>query len=287
MKILITGAGGQLAREFQRVLPAAGHGVLAPSEETLDITDEAAVRNVIDDYRPELVLNCAAYNNVDKAEKEGSEAAYLVNAAGPKNLAIACRECGALLVHYGSDYVFDGRKEDFYTEEDATAPINRYGETKRAGELLVADEAGQYLIFRLSWVFGDGTQNFLHKLAEWAGKNRLLRIVSDQISVPTYTEDIAKVTMLAVERGLRGLYHLTNSGYASRYEVARYFLEKIGAGNIVLPVTSDLFPSPAKRPYFSAMSNLKLSHELKHEIPDWRDAVDRYLKKNRVSIKGG
>jgi len=287
VKILITGAGGQLAQEFQRVLPGAGHDVLAPSEESLDISNDAAVRSVLKSHRPELVLNCAAYNNVDKAEKEDSGAAYRVNALGPKNLAYACRERGALLVHYGTDYVFDGRKEGFYTEDDVTAPINRYGETKREGELFVMSEAEKYLLFRLSWVFGEGKQNFLYKLAEWARKNPVLKIVSDQVSVPTYTEDIVRITMLAVEKQLRGLYHLTNGGYASRYEVARFFLEKIGANIIVLPVTSDLFPSPAKRPYFSAMSSARLSAALGCEIPVWKDAVERYAQKNQFAIKGG
>ncbi len=287
MKILIAGASGQLAHEFIKVLPSAGHEVVAPSEESLDITDEAVVRSVINSQHPDIVLNCAAYNHVDSAEKEGFEVAYGVNALGPKNLAAACRQCSALFVHYSTDYVFDGRKEGFYTEEDATAPINRYGETKREGELFVMREGGRYLIFRLSWVFGDGSQNFLCKLAEWAGKNRVLRRVCDQVSVPTYTTDIVVATMLAVDRGLNGLYHLTNSGYASRYEVARYFLEKIGADNIVLPVTSSLFPSQAKRPYFSAMSNTRLASGLRHIIPDWKNAIDRYLGKNGRSIKGG
>jgi dTDP-4-dehydrorhamnose reductase len=138
--------------------------------------------------------------------------------------------------------------------------------------------APQYLIFRLSWVFGKGRQNFLYKLSEWAGKNPVLKVVSDQVSVPTYTEDIVATTMLAIERGARGLYHLTNSGYASRYEVARYFLEKTGANNIILPVTSDRFPSPAKRPYFSAMSTGRLSAELGCSIPDWKNAIDRYVQ---------
>jgi dTDP-4-dehydrorhamnose reductase len=287
VKILITGAGGQLAQEFQRVLPGAGHDVLAPSEESLDISNIAAVRSALKSHRPDLVLNCAAYNNVDKAEKEDSGVAYRVNALGPKNLALASRENGALLVHYGTDYVFDGRKEGFYTEDDVTAPINRYGETKREGELFVMSEAEKYLLFRLSWVFGEGKQNFLYKLAEWARKNPVLKIVSDQVSVPTYTEDIVRVTMLAIEKQLIGLYNLTNGGYASRYEVARYFLKKIGANNIVLPVTTDLFPTPAKRPYFSAMSNAKITSELKYEIPDWENAVDRYLKKNPCKIRGG
>jgi dTDP-4-dehydrorhamnose reductase len=287
VKILIAGASGQLAQEFQRVLPVLGHDVNAPSEESLDISNSAVVKDVLETHRADVVLNCAAYNNVDKAEKEDYDTAYRVNALGPKNLALACRESGALLVHYSTDYVFDGRKEDFYTEDDMPSPINCYGETKRAGELFVINEAKQYLLFRLSWVFGDGKQNFLYKLAEWARENPVLKIVSDQVSVPTYTEDIVRVTMLAIEKQLIGLYNLTNGGYASRYEVARYFLKKIGANNIVLPVTTDLFPAPAKRPYFSAMSNAKITSELKYEIPDWENAVDRYLKKNACKIRGG
>lgn len=284
MKILITGASGQLAREFQQLLPFSGHTVNAPSEESLDITDPASVRSAIGDLHPDAVINCAAYNNVDKAETD-HETAYRVNALGPENLAVICREFNALFVHYSSDYVFDGRKEGFYTETDEANPINSYGETKRAGEIRVMNTADQYLLFRLSWVFGKGQQNFLYKLAEWAGKKKVLKIVSDQVSVPTYTEDIAAITMLAIERKLRGLYHLTNSGYASRYEVARYFLEKTGLETLVLPVTSDQFPSPARRPYFSAMSNGRLSAELECKIPVWEDAIDRYIQSIRGDIK--
>lgn len=277
MKALITGAMGQLAQEFQRTLPLSGHTVQVPSERSLDITDLSSIRSALSDLHPDVVINCAAYNNVDKAETD-FETAYGVNAIGPENLAASCREFKALFVHYSSDYVFDGGKEGFYTEADETNPINKYGETKRSGEIRVMNAAPQYLIFRLSWVFGKGRQNFLYKLSEWAGKNPVLKVVSDQVSVPTYTEDIVATTMLAIERGARGLYHLTNSGYASRYEVARYFLEKTGANNIILPVTSDRFPSPAKRPYFSAMSTGRLSAELGCSIPDWKNAIDRYVQ---------
>ena len=286
MKILIAGAGGQLAQEFQRVLPTSGYDVAAPTEESFNIAEAASVRDVLDAVRPDIVLNCAAYNNVDRAEIDDYDTAYRVNALGPKNLALACREIGALLVHYSTDYVFDGLKEGLYTEDDLPNPINRYGETKREGELFVSSEAGQYLLFRLSWVYGDGKQNFLYKLAEWATKNPVLKIVSDQISVPTYTEDIVRVTLTAIKKGVRGLYHLTNESYAARYEVARYFLEKIGADNLVLPVTTDLFPSPAKRPYFSAMTSAKLSAMLGYDIPDWKNAIDRYVQKSGLRSGG-
>jgi len=282
LKILVTGVRGQLAGEFQRIIPLTGHELQAPTEESLDISDPASISATMDSLQPDVVINCAAYNNVDRAETD-SEAAYSINAIGPELLAVSCKKSGAIFVHYSSDYVFDGLKEGFYTEDDATNPINRYGETKREGETRVMEAGGQYLIFRLSWVFGNGRQNFLYKLSEWARKNRVLKIVSDQISVPTYTEDVAVMTMLAVEKGLKGLYHLTNSGYASRYEVARYFLEEMGLDNIVMPVVSDLFPAPARRPYFSVMSNNKLVAELGRPIPHWKDGIDRYIQ----SIRGG
>jgi dTDP-4-dehydrorhamnose reductase len=277
MKILITGANGQLAREFQESLKDYDYEVISLDRASLDISDPDSVKEAFLRYNPDTVLNCAAYNFVDKAE-EDFDSAYKVNSLGVRNLTFACKRNNALLVHYSSDYVFDGKKEDFYTEEDGTGPINSYGKTKLLGENFLAEEADEFLLFRVSWVFGEGKQNFLYKLVEWAKKNRVLKVVYDQISVPTYTKDIVNSTILAVEKGLRGVYHLTNSGYASRYEVAHYFLERLGMDNLVLPVSSDYFPSPAKRPFFSAMSNRKLSNDLNVVMPDWKVGIERYLE---------
>ena len=277
MRILITGAKGQLARDFQKALENYNYAVTALDKKSLDITDLNVVTEAVSKYNPDIILNCAAYNFVDKAE-EDFDTAYKVNASGVRNLALACKKNYTLLVHYSSDYVFDGMKEDFYTEEDEPNPINKYGESKLSGERLLKEETDNFLLFRLSWVFGEGKQNFLYKLSEWAKKDRVLKIVCDQISVPTYTRDIVSLTMFAIDKGLRGIYHLTNSGYASRYEVARYFIERLGLDNLILPVSSDYFPSPARRPYFSAMSNLKLSKDLSVNIPDWKFGIERYLE---------
>jgi len=277
MKFLITGAKGQLASDFPAALKDFNHEVLALGREGLDISDPDCVMKTVSRYQPDVVLNCAAYNLVDKAEEE-PVVAFRVNAKGVKNLAAVCKKNNILLVHYGSDYVFDGTKEDFYKEEDDPNPVNIYGESKLEGERRLKDETDKFLILRLSWVFGEGQQNFLYKLTEWAKKNRIIRIVSDQISVPTYTKDIVSLTLFAINKGLRGTYHLTNSGYASRYEVARYFTERMGLDNLILPVNSDYFPVPAKRPYFSAMSNRKLADELNVEIPDWKMGIDRYIE---------
>jgi dTDP-4-dehydrorhamnose reductase len=144
---------------------------------------------------------------------------------------------------------------------------------------MLAEETDNFLLFRVSWVFGLGTANFLHKLSEWAKDRDILKIVCNQVSVPTYTADIVKYTIAALEKGLLGVYHLPNSGYASRYEVARYYIERLGLKRTVLPVDSNFFNERARRPYFSAMSNKKLSKELGVEIPAWADAVDRFIKR--------
>jgi len=277
MKFLVTGAMGQLARQFQKTLQNHEHAVVTFDRQGLDISDSHAVKERISEHIPDVVINCASYNSVDKAEDD-FDSARSVNATGVKNLAIACKDKNILLIHFSTDYVFDGTKEDFYIEEDEPNPLNRYGESKREGEQLLRQETDNYLLFRVSWVFGEGRNNFLYRLSEWARKNRTLKIVSDQVSVPTYTEDIVNVTLFALNKGLRGLYHLTNSGYASRYEVARYYIEQMEMDNVVLPVTSDYFPSPAKRPYFSALSHRKLSQELNVDIPDWKLGIERYVK---------
>ena len=281
MRVLITGAGGQLGREFQKRLASGRYELFAPPEDLLDITDSRAVKEAFAGSCPDVVINCAAYNDVDGAEGN-YEMAYKVNALGPKILAAACRVQKALFVHYSSDYVFDGRKEGLYTEDDIPCPLNRYGESKRASEIFVAEEAGQYLIFRTSWLYGDGAQNFLHKLVEWAGKQKVLKVVADQVSVPTSAADVVDATIEACEKGIRGLYHLTNSGYATRYEVARYFLERLGAKALILPVSTSLFPSPARRPYFSAMSGSRLALAVGHEMPHWKDAMNRYVDSSIV-----
>jgi dTDP-4-dehydrorhamnose reductase len=276
-KILIAGAGGQLGREFRLQLEDSGLDFSAPEESELDITKPEAVEKVIQETKPTVILNCAAYNAVDKAEDE-ADLALRVNGAAVENLAQLCKKHTIFLVHYGTDYVFDGKKEDFYVEEDPTSPINKYGETKLAGEEAVKKHLTNYLILRLSWVIGRGTQNFLYKLHGWAKDGDILKISADEVSVPTYTEDVVDVTLLALEKHLKGLYHMTNSGYCSRYELARYFLRKMDMRNLVIPVSLESFDTKAKRPAFSAMSNAKISKALDISIPKWEYGVDRFAE---------
>jgi dTDP-4-dehydrorhamnose reductase len=287
MRFLITGAKGQLAGEFLRILqnhsllPIASRlspEITALDKRGLDISDLNTVLEAVSYYKPDVVINCAAFNFVDKAE-DNFDTAFKVNALGTKNLAHACKKHDALLIHYSSDYVFDGTKDDFYTEQDEPNPINNYGKSKLEGEKFLLGETDKFLLFRVSWVFGEGKQNFLYKLKEWTEKQNIVKVVCDQISVPTYTEDIVRVTIHSIDAGLTGVFHLTNSGYASRYEVARYFIERLGHNSVVLPVCSDYFSTQAKRPYFSAMSNANISKILSLHVPDWKDGIDRFMKR--------
>ena len=274
---LITGSAGQLAREFKEILSKRGLQFFAPPEKECDITNFVQIKKVIDKIKPDIVINCAAYNNVDEAE-ENPELAYLVNSKAVDNLVQTCKEKSIFLVHYSSDYVFDGKKGNSYTEDDLPNPLNVYGESKLSGENIIKKSLVDYLIFRTSWVIGKGKQNFLYKLTNWTKENRKLKVTSDETSVPTYAEDIANLTILSIERGLKGLYHLTNNGYASRYELAKYFIDNMGLDNEIIPVSLSFFNTKADRPLFSAMSNKKISQELNVSISKWESGVDRFIK---------
>jgi dTDP-4-dehydrorhamnose reductase len=278
MRYLITGKNGQLARAFQQELDRRSMDFHAPDESALDITDRAAVLEAVGACRPDVIINCAAYNLVDKAEQD-RDTVFAVNAKGPGILAEAANKNNAVLVHFGSDYVFDGAKESgLYTEQDPVHPLNVYGESKQEGERLVQDGLDRHLIFRLSWVFGEGKQNFIHKLSEWSRSNAFLKISCDEFSVPTATPTIVQVTMAALEQGAFGLHHLTNSGYCSRYEWAQYILSALGISKFVRPVPMDSFKLPAQRPHFSAMSNEQLCRLLNISIPTWQEAVTAFVK---------
>ncbi len=223
-----------------------------------------------------MIINCAAYNAVDLAEQQ-PEIAALINAAAVKNIATLCRDKNIFLIHYSSDYVFDGAKGNLYTEHDTPNPLNVYGKSKCAGEEAVITSGGNFLLFRTSWVFGNGPQNFIHKMLQWSQKNPVLKLTADEVSVPTSTIDLVDITLRSIDKGLSGLYHLTNSDYASRYEWGRYVAKKLSLRSTIIPVPMSMFPSAAQRPLFSAMTNLQLQEEIGTAIPDWRDAVDRFL----------
>jgi dTDP-4-dehydrorhamnose reductase len=275
-KILITGSSGQLANAFIDYFKSNNISFSAPSEKDLDIISIEKIKAVMDKEKPDILINCAAYNQVDKAEEE-AQTAYKVNSSAVDSLSKVCKEKDIFFIHYSSDYVFDGQKYDLYNEKDTPNPLNVYGKSKLEGENNAINNSFNFLLFRLSWVFGKGKQNFLYKLYNWAKSKQVLKISADETSVPTYTEDVVKITIKSLEKDVTGLYHLPNSGYCSRCELARYFLKKLNLNNIIVPVSKDEFKTKAERPLFSAMSNKNVSKKLAINIPSWENAVERFI----------
>ena len=276
LKILILGANGQLGKEFQKEFSLRNIDYLAPDKRECDITLFDNTRQFIENRKPNFIINCAAYNAVDNAESN-SGLAYLINHKSVENLAKICKDNNIFFIHYSSDYVFDGRKGDLYSESDSVNPLNVYGKSKLAGENAVLDILNNSLVLRLSWAYGNGNQNFIFKLKDWASKNRILKISSDDVSIPTNTHDIVQATLDLVKTKATGLFHLTNSNYCSRYEWARFVLDTLNLNNIVIPVPMSNFNSLAQRPIFSPMSNDKVCSILNYKLPDWRISTQKYL----------
>ncbi|MFN3739747.1 MAG: dTDP-4-dehydrorhamnose reductase [Thermodesulfovibrionales bacterium] len=275
VRYLITGKKGQLATEFLRRLEGDAAGF---SHGELDIGNLDQTMECLQSLKPRIIINCAAYNYVDLAEANYYEA-IRTNTMGVRNLAYGAKKIGAFLVHFSTDYVFDGTKGLPYTEEDKPNPLSLYGKSKYMGELSIKEELLNYLILRVSWVFGEGRQNFIYKLLTWAKEKERLQIASDEVSCPTSTTTIVEITLKALKEKLTGLYHLTNSGYASRYEWAVFILKSLGIKKEITPVSSAIFNLPAKRPNFSAMSNQRISRLLNVSIPVWQEATLERLKR--------
>jgi len=281
MKIFLTGSKGQLAKEFIKRFNEKNIDFLALSKEELDISNFENVIKTIKEYKPDIIINCAAYNLVDKAEEE-FEKAYAVNGAGVYNLAVASLETKSLLIHYSTDYVFDGKKEGLYTEEDIPNPLSRYAISKYIGERNIQNILERYIIFRVSWVYGKGKQNFLYKLNYWAKTQEYLKIACDEFSVPTSTRTIVDITLKSIQKGLTGLYHLTNSGYTSRFEWAREYLKLKKINKFIYPAYQQDFNLPAKRPRFSAMSNDKISKKLGICIKEWNEELKELIDTGEI-----
>ncbi|HIE59539.1 MAG TPA: dTDP-4-dehydrorhamnose reductase [Persephonella sp.] len=281
VKYLIIGKNGQLGREFIKTLDRKKKNFVALSHLECDISNLDNVLEVFEKIKPDIVINCAAYNQVDKAEVDYAKA-IKVNSFGVRNLSYASRKFNTFLVHYSTDYVFDGKKENgLYTEEDIPNPINEYGKSKYIGEIYLKEELNNYLIFRTSWVYGEGKQNFIYKLMQLVKNNNFLKISYDEISIPTSTRTIVEVSLKALEKGLIGVYHLTNCGYASRYEFAKKILEIKRINKFIYPVSKSIFNLPAERPKFSAMSNEKLINLLNLEINKWDEELKIFIYQNK------
>jgi dTDP-4-dehydrorhamnose reductase len=283
MKIFITGSQGQLGKEIVHQALSRGIESFSYSHQDLDITQIDLVRGIIGDLNPDVIINCAAYNNVDGAESE-SLMAYAVNCEGVRNLAICAKLYGAYLIHYSTDYVFDGKKTSTYLKIDTPNPINIYGESKLEGEKAVQEIFDNFLILRVSWVFGQNPKaSFPLKLLSWSKSSSTLKMVSDQTSSPTSVVDIANVTFELLKEKVTGLYHFSNSGFCSRYEWAHFILNRIGWAGKITPVPSSEFPTPAQRPTFSALDNSEVSTLIGKSIPTWQEATIRFIETLKYS----
>ena len=278
MKYIITGSSGQLAKAFIKKFTELNFNFIAPSEQELDITNKEKISNIFSQYNPDVVINCAAYNNVEYAQQDNTKA-FLINKTAVTNLVDESKKYNAKFIHFGSDYVFDGTKNDLYIETDKTNPLNEYGKSKLAGEQ-EALKYGNSLVCRLSWVIGEGQQNFLFKLSGWLKNNKVIKVSGDEVSVPCFSFDIADTVIKALDKGLIGLYHLTNSGKASRYELAKEFVKLKNFDNEIVPVPMASFNSKVQRPLVTAMSNAKISKELNITIPEWKISLKKLLESN-------
>ncbi|MGL6064757.1 MAG: dTDP-4-dehydrorhamnose reductase [Fusobacteriaceae bacterium] len=275
--ILITGANGQLGYDLIKILKNEKQDFIATDYKELDITNIDSIRNFVKDKNINLIINCAAYNNVDKAEEE-SELCYKLNAYAPRDLAVVAKEIKAEYITYSTDFVFDGRKKIPYTEEDTVSPLSVYSKSKVLGEKLVLETYDKSYVIRTSWVFGIANNNFNKQVINWSKSKDSLSIVDDQVSSPTYSYDLALYSLKLLKTKQYGLYHLSNSEVASKYDQAKYVLEAIGWKGALSRGKSSDFKLPAPRAEYSKLDNTKLENLLGEKLPTWKSGIDRFLK---------
>lgn len=294
MKVFVTGVGGQLGFDVMNELAKRGHEAIGsdivPKEKLassfdyvqLDITDEAAVEQVICEIKPDAVVHCAAWTAVDAAEDEENKAkVYAINVDGTGYIAEACKKVDSKMVYISTDYVFNGEgTEPWQADCKEYAPLNVYGDSKLKGELAVAEALEKFFIVRIAWVFGKNGNNFIKTMLNVGKKFATLRVVNDQIGTPTYTFDLARLLVDMVETEKYGYYHATNEGgYISWYDFACEIFKQAGYDTKVVPVTTAEYGlSKAKRPFNSRLDKSKLLENGFEPLPTWQDALKRYLK---------
>lgn len=282
MKVLVTGSKGQLGYDVIKELRSRGHEALGFDLPELDITDEVAVQAVFDRVKPDAVIHCAAWTAVDAAEESGNIAkVFAVNEGGTRNLAAACKRTGAKLLYLSTDYVFDGQgSAPWGADESRFAPLNEYGKSKLAGENAVRELLQTYFIVRIAWVFGKNGNNFVKTMLRLSETHDTLRVVCDQVGTPTYTPDLARLLVDMIETDKYGVYHATNEGgFISWYDFASAIMQEAGKHTKVIPVTTAEYGlSKAARPFNSRLDKSKLKENGFEPLPDWRDALKRYLK---------
>lgn len=279
MKILITGANGMVARATAEYCRSIGDEVFALTRQELDITDPEEVGRVIADIRPNVVMNCAAYTDVDGAEAE-QDKCFAINAKGPENLAVVCRDLDILLITISTDFVFDGYHDGFYTQRDTPGPLGVYARSKHAGEIMARVANARAIIVRSGWIYGPGGTNFLSVMPELLLGGKAITAIGDAYGTPTYAGDLARRMRELAELDLPGIYHVTNSGSGTTYFGFSQELCRIAGidPQMVTPVTKDSLKRPAQRPDNSKMACLFSERLGLAPMPDWVEALERYLK---------
>ncbi|BFT75358.1 dTDP-4-dehydrorhamnose reductase [Paenibacillus sp. P36] len=281
MKILVTGANGQLGQDIVKIL-GSNHEIYGFGREQLDITNEYQCLEVLESLNPDIVIHSAAYTAVDLAETE-EDKAYEINAFGTRNLAVAAEKVGAKLCYISTDYVFDGTGTTPYREYDNTNPQSIYGKSKRAGELLVQTLSTKYFIVRTSWVYGLYGANFVKTMLKLAQDRDSLKVVNDQFGSPTYTVDLANFLEQLVRTERYGIYHASNTGVCSWFDFAGAIFEESGKKINVMPCSTEEFPRPAPRPRFSAMEHMAIRANGFEDLRPWREGLQAFLEELGVS----
>ncbi|GGH33347.1 dTDP-4-dehydrorhamnose reductase [Paenibacillus segetis] len=288
MRVLVTGATGQLGQDMVKILNDANHEVMASDRGSLDITEIEACMKFLGEFQPDVVIHCAAYTAVDNAENE-PDIAYTVNTGGTRNMVLASEEVGAKFCYISTDYVFDGMSTKAYQEYDNTNPQSVYGKSKRAGEILVQSLSSSYFIVRTSWVYGLHGHNFVQTMLDLGLKKPVIKVVNDQKGSPTYTIDLAEFLLELIQTTNYGIYHASNIGECTWYEFAQaIFSEARGILNIdysvcIEPCTTEDFPRIAPRPRNSVMDHMGIRTNGLRDLRPWRDGLRGFLQELAAS----
>ena len=281
VKVMVTGVNGQLGYDVVKRLKTLGLEAIGIARDDVDITDKKQTQEFILKTKPDVVIHCAAYTAVDKAEDE-KEKCYAINVEGTRNIAEACKNINAKMVYISSDYVFDGKGMELQLEDKPTNPVNYYGYTKKQGETVVRKLLDKHYIIRTSWVYGKNGNNFVKTMLKLVQSRDEINVVNDQIGVPTYTVDLAVLICDMIQTTKYGTYHGVNEGSCSWDEFALKIFEKVGIKIKVNPISTSEYPTRAKRPLNSKLSKRNLDKNGFDRLPIWEDALDRFLKEEQI-----
>lgn len=285
-KILVTGSNGQLGMELRQLAPAhPSYSFIFTTREQMPLEDPAAIHALIDNLKPDYLVNCAAYTAVDRAESD-RPMAFLVNGEAPGTMAAACARNNAVMIHISTDYVFNGQSDRPYRESDATDPVNLYGASKLEGEKNVLRELPSSIIIRTAWVYSEFGKNFVRTMLRLMNEKEQIGVVSDQYGTPTYAADLASAVISIIQTlgqdsspvpGHSGIFHFSNEGRISWYEFAVAIAKLSGTSCRVNPISTKEFPTPAKRPSYSVLDKTKITREFGIVPPHWHDSLEKCI----------